>query len=72
MVRQLHRYFNVYVRNSDTWRLRPKPRNVLMATASIHARKFALAMHNRVSRGLNTDLMSIGRVVMEIDRVGHR
>jgi hypothetical protein len=44
----------------------------LMASASVHARKFALAMHGRVSRGLNTDLIEHwARVVMEIDRVGH-
>ena len=43
----------------------------LIASASVHAQKFALAMHGRVSRGLNADLIEHwARVVMEIDRIG--
>ncbi len=45
----------------------------LIASASVHARKFALAMHSRVARGLNTDLIEHwARVVMEIDRISDR
>jgi hypothetical protein len=44
--------------------------HVLLATSRRHARRFALAMHSRVARGLDTDLIEHwARVVMEITRL---
>jgi hypothetical protein len=44
--------------------------NVLLATSPRHARRFALAMHSRVARGLNIDMIEHwARVVMEIGRL---
>jgi hypothetical protein len=44
--------------------------HVLLATSSRHARRFALAMHSRVARGLDAALIEHwARVVMEISRL---
>ena len=43
--------------------------HVLLATSRRHARRFALAMHSRVARGLDAALIEHwARVVMEITR----
>jgi hypothetical protein len=43
---------------------------VLLANSPRHARRFALAMHGRVARGLDTDMIEHwARVVMEIARL---
>jgi hypothetical protein len=42
---------------------------ILLATSPRHARRFALAMHKRVSRSLDTDLIEHwSRVVMKLGR----
>ncbi len=44
--------------------------HVLLATSRRHARRFALAMHSRVARGLDAALIEHwARVVMEITRL---
>jgi len=44
--------------------------HVLLATSRRHARRFALAMHRRVARGLDAALIDHwARVVMEISRL---
>jgi hypothetical protein len=44
--------------------------HILLATSRRHARRFALAMHSRVARGLDTDLIEHWtRVVTEIARL---
>jgi hypothetical protein len=44
--------------------------HVLLATSRRHARRFALAMHSRVARGLDAALIEHwARVVMEIARL---
>ena len=44
--------------------------HVLLATSRRHARRFALAMHSRVARGLDVALIEHwARVVMEITRL---
>jgi hypothetical protein len=44
--------------------------HVLIANSPRHARRFALAMHSRVSRGLDTDVIEHwARVVMELQRI---
>jgi hypothetical protein len=44
--------------------------HVLLATSLRHARRFALAMHSRVARGLDAALIEHrARVVMEITRL---
>jgi hypothetical protein len=44
--------------------------HVLLANSPRHARRFALAMHSRVSRGLDTDVIEHwARVVMEVARI---
>ena len=44
--------------------------HVLLATSRRHARRFALAMHSRVARGLDVALIEHwARVVMEISRL---
>jgi hypothetical protein len=44
--------------------------HVLLAASRRHARRFALAMHSRVARGLDADLIEHwARVVMEIGRL---
>ena len=44
--------------------------HILLATSRRHARRFALAMHSRVARGLDPDLIEHwARVVMEITRL---
>jgi hypothetical protein len=44
--------------------------HVLLATSRRHARRFALAMHSRVARGLDAALIEHwARVVMEISRL---
>ena len=44
--------------------------HVLLANSPRHARRFALAMHARVSRGLDTNVIEHwARVVMEIARL---
>ena len=43
--------------------------HVLLATSRRHARRFALAMHSRVARGLDAALIDWARVVMEITRL---
>jgi hypothetical protein len=43
---------------------------VLLATSPRHARRFALAMHSRVARGLDVAMIEHwARVVMEITRL---
>jgi hypothetical protein len=43
---------------------------VLLAASPAHARRFALAMHRRVSHGLDTNMIEHwARVVMEIGRI---
>ena len=43
---------------------------VLLANSPTHARRFALAMHRRVSNGLDTDMIEHwARVVTEIRRM---
>jgi hypothetical protein len=44
---------------------------MLMAATPAHARTFAVSMHRRLSRSLDTDLIEHwARVVMEISRMG--
>jgi hypothetical protein len=44
--------------------------HILLATSRRHARRFALAMHSRVARGLDAALIEHwARVVMEITRL---
>jgi hypothetical protein len=44
--------------------------HVLLATSRRHARRFALAMHSRVARGLDVALIEHwARVVMDISRL---
>jgi hypothetical protein len=44
--------------------------HVLLANSRRHARRFALAMHSRVSRGLDTEVIEHwARVVMEVERI---
>ena len=44
--------------------------HILLATSRRHARRFALAMHSRVARGLDAALIEHwARVVMEISRL---
>jgi hypothetical protein len=47
--------------------------HVLLANSPTHARRFALAMHSRVARGLDTDVIEHwARVVMEVRRLTER
>jgi hypothetical protein len=44
--------------------------HVLLATSPRHARRFALAMHSRVARGLDAALIEHwARVAMEVGRI---
>jgi hypothetical protein len=47
--------------------------HILLATSRRHARRFALAMHGRVGRGLDVAMIEHwARVVMEVDRMKQR